>query len=272
MKPSPWVDGPLWLGRTNGDSEPVGHCRVRKTSRGYTATITVSDEQLTYALSASGLTQEGGSGEPAEPTAFREAFEEWSHACVKYSVLAQGPVARMTSPEFVRWLETLGDSLDRWLGVPAVQAHIRVIRRGKSAKLRASLGSAIAGRDDGRPRRLPSSRVVYVRVRDAEKRFAKALHAWLADRRADGLRGDVIWAKFQKEMPLAAAGLRELKLDSKWFLAAERPHSQARTPWFMACEFVAARENSTPATIQKLAGKARSQRERIAKSHPKKPA
>jgi hypothetical protein len=253
----------LRVGRYEIESHEVGTVATKiLAGEKVRLTLVFDVPALEFALDATGLDVGPPQGKAQRVQAALDALRtnlvaEWGREWLTRTLLANAPVDRMTDAEFLRWAEHRSDDLDRWLGVPSVQAKIRSIRERGSRAQRDRLAQVVSGATDGRPKRLPESAVVYQWVDKAEHILKIS---GLADLVLDGRHGAVVWRELSEVHPDVAALLDGLGLRDPWFTKRERPHTQKRSLRYIACEFVAAREGFTVATIVKVAGRVAAQK------------
>jgi hypothetical protein len=181
-------------------------------------------------------------------------METWQREWLTRTLLAEAEIAAMTTAAFLRWAETHSRDIDMWLAVPAVRQKIREINNAGTAVTKRKLGKLLAGNVEGRPR-MPDDRVIHTLVCASERQL-QPIHAHLITPRNRAS----LWAAIKTDQPLVAAEIEELGLREAWF-GQLRPATQNRTPWYMACELVAARNNLKVSTVAKVAGRVRSLRD-----------
>ena len=263
----PPLSGLLRFGSDAIESDPIGRCRIRAQDSRISIAFSLDLAALRATMRISGLIPEEPDGRALDTfaqeavTTLRENVLEWQREWLTQTLVAHTLVSRLTlTSDFLRWLETQGRVLHRWLCVPAIQARIGQIRNGGTVHQRRRLATLLAGRSDGRPIRLPDERIIYHAVKRAETDLAP-----LADYIAGNRNREAAWLGLVEKHPQVAEILRGYDLDRRWFFDATGPaHRTARTNRVrvrtMAEELVAAKLGSTSQTVRKLAARVRERR------------
>jgi hypothetical protein len=271
----PELTAAIKIGRYDVESEEVGRLVATATKGSTQVQIDLNHEAMAAAVAICGPLDPSNAGPYTSKevgAAIRAALSvsdgrsdvgTWLRDWLTRSLVFHRQIQNSSIQAFLRWAEERSRDFDMWLAVPAVREKIRSINNSGRPATKRRLAKIIAGIGDVRPIRAPSATVLYVKARDLEP-VTNDIHRILSTSNNPA----ALWAELESTQPGPAAEFRSLGLDKLWFLSRPRPRLQGRTPWYMACEWIAAIHGLKATTVAKMAGRVRTQRQRQGR-HPR---